>query len=95
MSEVHHHPPLSLVALIFAGLSVPLAFARHLVSLALVLAVLALICAGIGHFLQRRRPDRYGNVRSQRLKWAIRLGGLGSTCAVLIWILWRKGVLPL
>lgn len=95
MSEGYQHPPLSLVALIFAGLSVPLAFARHLVSLALVLGILALICAGIGHLLQRRRPDRYGTVGSQRLKWAFRLGGLGSTCAVLIWILWRQGVLPL
>lgn len=95
MSEARLHPPLSLVAVIFAGLSVPLAFARHLVALALVLGILALICAAIGRTISGRAPERYGTAGSMRLKWAFRLGTLGSTSAVLIWVLWRKGMLPL
>ena len=86
--------PLGLVTLVFGALSVPLAFARHLVSLALVLAVLAVLFGVVGRLLVHRRPGVYGSGSIQRGRWATWLAVLGLVLSVVIWILWARDVLP-
>lgn len=87
--------PGSIPALIFAGLSVPLAFMGHLVSLATVLALLALVLVARGRWMNARRSGLYSSASQVHLLWALRLGVLGLLLSVVSWILWATGVLPL
>ncbi|MFN3876144.1 MAG: hypothetical protein ACK4L7_09570 [Flavobacteriales bacterium] len=85
--------PLSTAALAFGALSVPLAFAGHLCSLALVLGLYA---AGLGYWGQRRAARhllRYSPTSVRRARLASRLGLAGASLALLMWILWASGVL--
>ena len=85
--------PLSRVALIFGMFSMPLAFARHLVSLALVLAVLAIVLGSWGRWKDQRSVGEHGQRGAHRALWAVRAGSVGLLCAVLMWYLWASNVL--
>ena len=85
--------PLSTITLIFGSLSIPLAFLRHLCSLAVVLGVLAIVFSIWGSFRVKRRPQHYsiGSVRNMR--WGGRLAVVGTIAAIVMWILWAKNLL--
>ena len=86
--------PFSMAALVMGGLSIPLAFARHLVSLALVLAVLALVLTAWGRWRVRRAPQRFDPASTRRARWAGRLALVGLLVSATIWALWAAQVLP-
>jgi len=80
--------PLSTVALLFGGLSIPLAFTRHLCSLAIVIGVYAMV---FGFWGQRRAAKhllRYTGKSVKRATIGARLALVGTICAILMWILW-------
>lgn len=83
--------PLSVVTLIFGVLSVPLAVLRHLVSLAVVLAALALVF----HWWGRRKTkvNTYSPVSLKRSQQGGRAAMIGGLLAVVMWVLWRTNVL--
>jgi hypothetical protein len=85
--------PFSMAALVMGALSIPLAFARHLVSLALVLAVLALVLSAWGRWRVRRAPRRFGPASVRRARWAGRLALAGLAASATIWALWAGQVL--
>lgn len=93
MRQVAKDLPLSMVTLLFGGLSIPLAFARHLVSLAFVLGVLAILFAiwgkrkHLSHFL------RYTPASLRRSRLGYRLALAGTLCSVIMWILWARNLL--
>lgn len=87
--------PGSVPALVFGGLSIPLVFMGHLVSLAMVLALLALLLAMFGRWSYGRWPGRYTPSSIVRCKWAMRLATLGTLLSLGMWALWSTGVLPL
>jgi hypothetical protein len=93
MKQEELNLPFSLAALIFGALSIPLAFARHLVSLAIVLAVLALILGYWGKHLNERHLLRYTAKSAKRAAFGFKLGAIGSVCAVLMWVLWASNAL--
>ncbi len=93
MKQEEKNLPLSTVALIFGGLSIPLAFARHLVSLALVLGVLAIAFGYWGSGRSARHLLRYTASSSSRAKWGFKLGLIGTACALVIWVLWATNSL--
>ncbi|MEO8588064.1 MAG: hypothetical protein ABI432_01750 [Flavobacteriales bacterium] len=85
--------PLSTVCLIFGVLSIPLAFAGHLVSLAVVLGLLAV---GFGFWGGRKAEKhllRYTAVSIKRARRGLRLGLIGMACAIVMWVLWASNVL--
>ncbi|MEX1132924.1 MAG: hypothetical protein WEC15_06845 [Flavobacteriales bacterium] len=95
-SEAPMRPVLgSTPALVFATLSVPLAFMGHLVSLSAVLAALAIMLSLFGRWLNARRPGKYSSSSLTRLTWSLRIGSLGLLFSVGFWILWATGTLPL
>lgn len=85
--------PLSMVTLVFGSLSIPLAFARHLVSLAFVIGVLAIVFALWGKKLHSRHFLRYTPASLRRSRLGSRLGMGGTLCAVILWVLWARNVL--
>lgn len=78
--------PFRTTALVMGLLSVPLAFARHLVSLALVLAVLSLLLNGAGGLIRRGS----GSLATRLAAWSALLGLVAS---LVMWGLWASGVL--
>ena len=78
--------PFRITSLVMGLLSVPLAFARHLVSLALVLAVLSLLLNGTGALLRRGSGSRTTRLAG----WSAVLGLVSS---LVMWGLWASGVL--
>ena len=93
MKQEVRNLPLSLVAMIFGGLSIPLAFARHLVSLAVVLGVLAIAFGLWGQRKNARHLLRYTPKSAKRAAHGLRLGLIGTACAVVMWVLWASNVL--
>ena len=83
--------PLSMVTLIFGTLSVPLAFARHLVSLALVLAVLAIVFALFGRWRARKHSYAAGSLKRSRIGFLS--GIIGAACSLVMWWLWASNIL--
>lgn len=85
--------PLATVTLIFGVLSIPLAFMRHLCSLAVVVGLLAMCFALWGSWWAKRHAGRYTAV-SQRY---IRIGGIlaiaGTASGIVMWILYAGNVL--
>ena len=83
--------PLSLVSLIFGLGSIPLAFARHLVSLAAVMAVVAIAF----HFWGRWRSRNTGfSVKSlTRSRIGLFAASAGLAASVVMWILWATNAL--
>lgn len=93
MKQEEKNLPLSMVSLIFGGLSVPLAFARHLVSLALVLGVLALVFGLWGDRRQAKHLLRYTATSVKRSHWGWLLGAVGVSSSLVMWILWATNAL--
>lgn len=93
MEQKEKNLPLSTVALAFGILSIPLAFAAHLCSLALVLGVLAMIFGGLGTRNARRHLLRYTAKSERRARRGLRSGMVGTTCAVIMWVLWATNTL--
>ncbi|MBK7382158.1 MAG: hypothetical protein IPI81_02325 [Flavobacteriales bacterium] len=90
MKQVERRLPLSTVTLVFGALSIPLAFARHLCSLAVILGVYALI---FGWWGQRRAAGhllRYTAVSVKHSRIGARLAMVGTVCAVIMWVLWAS-----
>lgn len=85
--------PLCKVTLIFGLLSVPLAFLRHLVSLAVVLSVLAIAFALVGRWFQRMHPGRYSQLSLGHSRLGLRAGLVGLTCAIVMWWSWATNLL--
>jgi len=85
--------PLSMVTLIFGGLSIPLAFARHLVSLGMVLAVLSLIFGYWGKGKHARHVLRYTAISAKRAQIGFFLAAIGTGCALVMWALWATNML--
>ena len=83
--------PMSMVTLIFGVLSVPLAFAVHLVSVAAVLASLAVAFGCWGRFWAKGRD--YSDASLKRSRWGLRAGLIGLFCAVVMWWLWASNIL--
>ncbi len=93
MSNEPANLPLSTVAMVFGMLSIPLAFARHLVSLALVLALLGLVCALVGRWSVKRRPARWTSYSVERARIGLMTALLGVLCSVVMWTLWARNML--
>lgn len=87
--------PGSTPALVFALLSVPLAFMGHLVSLATVLAALAIVLSMFGRWMFARGAGKYSSTSLTRLTWSLRIGVSGFLFSVAFWVLWATGALPL
>lgn len=85
------HLPLSMVTLVFGVLSVLLAFVVHLVSLALVLAVLSIAFGTWGRF--RAQGRSYSKLSLKRSRWGLVAGLLGLLSAVVMWWLWASNLL--
>jgi hypothetical protein len=85
--------PLSTVALVFGALSLPLAFARHLCSLAVVLAFYGLVFGLWGQRRAARHLLRYTAKSVRRAQWGLRLSAVGLLAALLMWALWASGAL--
>ncbi len=86
--------PFSMAALVIGGLSIPMAFARHLVSLALVMALVALLLATAGRRKARRSPQLFTAASVHRASQARRLALIGTAASALMWALWAGQVLP-
>jgi len=80
--------PLSTIALLFGGLSIPLAFTRHLCSFAVVLGVYAMLFGFWGQRRAARHLLRYTAKSVKRARLGARLAVIGTACAILMWILW-------
>lgn len=93
MKQEERNLPLSLVTLIFGGLSIPLAFTRHLVSLAVVLGVLALIFGYWGRGKNARHVLRYTATSAKRAQLGFTLAAIGTSCALVMWALWATNTL--
>ncbi|MEZ4755449.1 MAG: hypothetical protein R2817_01335 [Flavobacteriales bacterium] len=83
--------PLSMVTLIFGALSVPLALLRHLVSLAVVLAALALVFRVWG--IRSTSLTNYSPASLKRSRQGGRAAVIGGVLAMIMWVLWRTNVL--
>ena len=88
MKQEERNLPLSTVAMIFGGLSIPLAFTRHLCSLALVLAVYAVVFGLWGQRRSAKHLLRYTAKSIGRAKLGLRLGLVGGLSALVMWVLW-------
>ena len=86
--------PGSTTAFVFANLGLVASFLGHLVSLAVVLSTLALLLVAFGRFMQKRSAVQYSESSLLRALWALRLGIVGLILGIVIWLLWRTGVLP-
>ena len=84
----------SLTALVMGGLSIPLAFARHLVSLALVLSVLSLVLWAVGKWQVSRSDAPPSESSVRRATIGSRLAAVGLLCSVVIWVLYANRILP-
>ena len=93
MKQEEQNLPFSLAALVFGALSIPLAFARHLVSLALVLGILALVLGYWGKYRNGRHLLRYTPKSAKRAGLAFKLGMIGSLSAMVMWFLWASNAL--
>lgn len=93
MEQQEKNLPLSTVAMIFGGLSIPLAFAVHLVSLAFVLSVLAVSFGLWGSRKYKLHLLRYTAHSIRRSKLGLKLGTIGLVCSVVMWGLWATNTL--
>ncbi len=93
MTYPRRNLPFSKVALIFALLGLPMAFTRHLVSLALVLGILAIALGGWGTWRAHRSMDDYFPIGIKRAAWSMKLGILGVLLSTVMWLLWATNTL--
>lgn len=84
--------PLAQVTLVFGYLSIPLAFIRHLCSLAVVVGVLAIAF----NLWAQWRLKRGAGYSAQSLRWSfrgMRLALVGTGCGILMWVLWATNAI--
>ncbi len=93
MKQEERNLPLSLATLIFGSLSIPLAFARHLVSLAVILGLLALVFGFWGDRKQAKHLLRYTGASIKRAQLGFKLAAVGTACALIMWVLWATNSL--
>ncbi len=88
MKHEEKNLPLSTVVLVFGGLSIPLAFARHLCSLAVVLGIYAMLFGFWGQRRAARHLLKYTASSVKRARVGTRLAMVGTACAIVMWVLW-------
>jgi hypothetical protein len=87
--------PGSATSLVFAIAACPLAFMGHLVSLAVVLATLAILLAAWARWKSGRAKHLYSALSIRRATWGFRIGVFSLALSIGIWALWANGVLPI
>lgn len=85
--------PLNIVTLIFGMLSIPLAFLRHLCSLAVVLGLLAITFGLWGSWYSRKYPSKYNSKSLKRMRSGGYAGAIGLCAGIVMWILWATNFL--
>jgi hypothetical protein len=85
--------PLSTVTLVFGVLSVPLAFTRHLCSLAFVLGILGLAFAVWGKGRQGHPMRRYTDISVRNSSIGFRAAAVGTACSVIMWVLYATNAI--
>ena len=85
--------PLNIVTFIFGTLSIPLAFLRHLCSLAVVIGFLAIAFALWGNWYSRKYPDRFSMKSLKRMRIGGYAGAIGLLAGIVMWILWASNFL--
>lgn len=93
MKEQEQPLPMSTVALVLGALSIPLAFAGHLCSLALVMGLYGLGLGAWGQRQARRHVLRYTPRSVRRGRLGLRLAAAGTLCAAAMWALWASDAL--
>ncbi len=88
MKQEERNLPLSAVGLVFGALSIPLAFTRHLCSLALILGLYAVVFGLWGKYRAGKHLLRYTPRSVARARMGFRLGAIGGACALIMWLLW-------
>jgi len=86
MNDSRH--PFATDTLVLGVLSVPLAFVRHLVSLAAVMAVVAIALYGWGRWRARGRTIAPASSKHARTGFLAALAGL--VCSIVMWVLWAS-----
>ncbi len=85
--------PLSTVTFTFGTISIPLAFLRHLCSLAVVVGTLAIAFALWGHWYARRHPDHYSIKRRKYMRLGGYTASVGTAAAIVMWVLYARNIL--
>jgi hypothetical protein len=93
MKQQEKRLPLSSVTLVFGVLSIPLAFAGHLCSLAAVLGAYGTAFGLWGRWMAARHMLRYTEQSVKRARLGLRLALFGTGCALVMWALWASSVL--
>lgn len=93
MKQPEKRLPLSTVTLVFGALSLPLAFAGHLCSLAVVLSAYGIGFGLWGRRLTARHLLRYTDRSVRRSRLGLRLSLAGMCCGLVMWVLWASGAL--
>ena len=90
MKQEERNLPLSTAALVLGALSIPLAFARHLCSLAVVLGVYAMLMGFWGQGRGAKHLLRYTPRSVQRARWGARMAVAGTLFGLLMWLLYAS-----
>ena len=85
--------PLNIVTFIFGTLSVPLAFLRHLCSLAVVLGLLAIAFALWGKWYAGKHPSKFSLKSLKRMRIGGYAGSIGLLAGIVMWMLWATNYL--
>jgi hypothetical protein len=85
--------PLNRAAQVLGALSMPMAFAGHLCSLAAVLGAYAAMIGYWGHRRAQRHLLRYTPASARRARQGMRMGLAGLAMAAVMWVLWASGSL--
>ncbi len=86
--------PFSKSCLAFGSLSIPLVLMRHLVSLALVMALLGIALGLFARYRIAKGPDRWSPASMTRVTWGLRTSLVGFVLSIVVWTLWVQAVLP-
>ncbi|MBK9148977.1 MAG: hypothetical protein IPM12_14300 [Flavobacteriales bacterium] len=93
MKQEERRLPLSTVTLVFGALSIPLAFAGHLCTLAVVLGLYAIAFGWWGQRRANRHILRYTAASVKRARWGCRLALFGTSAAIVMLVLWASNAL--
>lgn len=85
--------PLSIVTLVFGTISIPLAFLRHLCSLAVVIGLLAIAFSLWGNWYGGRNAIRYSTKSRKMMLFGGYAAMIGTAAAVVMWVLYARNIL--